>query len=91
MSLYFTIPYAFVWAISNQLLYYWKTQQFVVPLVTAVVSPMIFWVWFLMEPVRLLLGYVGNLREREPVDERRANRHENNGASDAGAIAASPL
>jgi len=25
---------------------------------------MIFWVWFLLEPVRLLLGYVGNLRER---------------------------
>jgi len=64
MTVYFSAPYALVWAISNQLLFYWKSREFDVPLVVAVVSPMIFWVWFLLEPVRLLLGYVGNLRER---------------------------
>ena len=64
MSIYFSAPYALVWAISNQLLFYWKSRTFEVPLVVAVVSPMVFWCWFLLEPVRLLLGYVGNLRER---------------------------
>merc|ERR1712216_854553 len=64
MTVYFSGPYALVWAISNQLLFYWKSRTFDVPLVVAVVSPMVFWVWLLREPIRLLLGYVGNLRER---------------------------
>ena len=64
MMIYFTGPYACVWAISNQLLFYWKSRTFEVPLMVAVVSPMIFWGWLLLEPVRLLLGYVGNVRER---------------------------
>ena len=64
MTLYFSVPYAFVWACSNQLLFYWKSRTFDAPLVVAVISPMIFWVWLLLEPIRLLLGYVGNLRER---------------------------
>jgi len=64
MMIFFTGPYACVWAVSNQLLFYWKSRIFEVPLMVAVVSPMIFWVWLLLEPVRLLLGYVGNVRER---------------------------
>jgi len=64
MTLYFSVPYALVWAALNQFLFYWKSQVWDLPLVVAVVSPMIFWVWALLEPIRLLLGYVGNLRER---------------------------
>ena len=64
MMLYFCVPFSFVWAVSNQLLFYWKARTFEVPLVVAVISPMMFWVWVLLEPIRLLLGYVGNLRER---------------------------
>lgn len=64
MTLYFSVPFAIMWAASNQLLFYWKVRNFDVPIEVAVISPMIFWVWFLVEPIRLLLGYVGNLNER---------------------------
>ena len=64
MTLYFNIPYALVWAAMNQLLFAWKSAVWDLPLVVAVVSPMVFWVWAFVEPIRLLLGYVGNLRER---------------------------
>ena len=64
MTLYFSVPYAIVYAGLSQYLYAWKSNIWNVPLVVAVVSPMIFTVWALLEPIRLLLGYVGNLRER---------------------------
>ena len=64
MTLYFNIPYALVWAALNQLLFAWKSAVWDLPLVVAVVSPMVFWVWAFVEPIRLVLGYVGNLRER---------------------------
>ena len=64
MALYFNVPYAAVFLGINQLLFYWKSVVWDLPLVVAVVSPMIFTVWALLEPIRLVLGYVGNLRER---------------------------
>ena len=64
MTLYFNIPYALLWACMNQLLFSWKSAMFDLPIVVAVVSPMVFWVFFFVEPLRILLGYVGNLRER---------------------------
>ena len=64
MTLYFSIPYALVYAALSQYLYAWKSNVWEVPLVVAVISPMIFTVWALLEPIRLILGYVGNLRER---------------------------
>lgn len=64
MTLYFSIPYALVYAGLSQYLYVWKSNIWEVPLVVAVVSPMIFTVWALLEPIRLILGYVGNLKER---------------------------
>lgn len=64
MGLYFGVPYSLLFASVNQLLFYWKASVWDLPLVVAVVSPMVFWVWALLEPIRLLLGYVGNLRER---------------------------
>ena len=64
MTVYFSAPLGLVWAILNQVLFYWKSRTFDVPLVVAVLSPMAFWVWFLLEPIRLVLGYVGNLSER---------------------------
>ena len=64
MTLYFSVPYAVVFASLNLYLFTWKSSIWEVPLVVAVISPMIFWVWLLLEPIRLLLGYVGNLRER---------------------------
>ena len=56
MMLYFSVPYGVLWAIANQMLFYWKASTFDVPLVVAVVSPMMFWIWFLLEPIRILLG-----------------------------------
>ena len=64
MMLYFNIPYSVVFACMNQLLFSWKSRVWDLPLVVAVVSPMVFWIWAFVEPVRLLLGYVGNLHER---------------------------
>ena len=64
MTLYFSLPWGLVYAALSQYLYVWKSQIYEVPLVVAVVSPMIFTVWALLEPIRLVLGYVGNLRER---------------------------
>ena len=64
MTLYFNIPYALLWACMNQLLFSWKSAMFDLPIVVAVVSPMVFWVFFFVEPLRIMLGYVGNLRER---------------------------
>merc|ERR1711871_1361594 len=64
MTLYFNVPYALVWGGLNLWIYFWKAHTWEVPLVVAVVSPMVFWVWVLLEPIRLALGYVGNLRER---------------------------
>ena len=64
MTLYFSIPYGLMYAGLSQYLYAWKANIWEVPLVVAVVSPMIFTVWALLEPIRLLLGYIGNLRER---------------------------
>jgi hypothetical protein len=64
MTLYFSVPYGLVYAAMSQYLYAWKANIWDVPLVVAVVSPMIFTVYALIEPIRLLLGYVGNLRER---------------------------
>ena len=64
MMLYFSVPYGLLFAVANQMLFYWKARTFDVPLVVAVVSPMMFWIWFLLEPIRILLGFVGNLRER---------------------------
>ena len=64
MALYFNIAYAIVFAGINQALFFWKSTVWDLPLVVAVVSPMSFWVWALLEPIRLLLGYIGNLRER---------------------------
>ena len=64
MTLYFSVPYGMVYAGLSIYLYLWKASIWEVPLVVAVVSPMIFTVWALLEPIRLLLGYIGNLRER---------------------------
>ena len=64
MTLYFNIPFALIFACMNQLLFAWKSATWDLPLVVAVVSPMVFWVWAFVEPIRLLLGYVGNLHER---------------------------
>ena len=34
------------------------------PILPAMTTPLLFYVWLLLEPIRLLLGYVGNLSER---------------------------
>ena len=46
MMLYFSVPYGLLFAVANQMLFYWKARTFDVPLVVAVVSPMMFWIWF---------------------------------------------
>ena len=64
MTMYFNIPYALLFLVTNQLLFAWKSAVWDLPIVVAVISPMVFWVWAFVEPIRLLLGYVGNLSER---------------------------
>ena len=64
MMLYFSVPWAVVYAAFSQYLYVWKSRIYTVPIIVAVTNPMIFTVWALLEPIRLFLGYVGNLRER---------------------------
>ena len=64
MLLYFNVLFSLVWAVMNQVLFQWKAGPWDPPLLAAVVSPMLFWVWFILEPIRLVLGFVGNLGER---------------------------
>jgi len=64
MTLYFNIPFAVIWGAINFFMFSWKASIWDPPLVVAVVSPMVSAVWAFVEPIRVLLGYVGNLRER---------------------------
>lgn len=64
MLLYFNMPFSLLWGLMHVMFFRWKSMYFEPPLLAAVASPMIFWGWALLEPVRLLLGYVGNLGER---------------------------
>lgn len=64
MLLYFNVLLSFVWGAMHVLYFQWKSANFEPPLLAAVITPMIFWGWALLEPIRLLLGWVGNIGER---------------------------
>lgn len=66
MLLYFNTMYALVFGFVHVSLFAWKASIWEPPLVCALVTPMSFWVWALIEAIRLGLGYFGNLAERVP-------------------------
>ena len=64
MLLYFNVYVAVAYAILHPMLFQWKAVTWPPRIIVAVCSPMFFYVWLVMEPIRLIVGYVGNLGER---------------------------
>ena len=64
MMLYFNVLAAVVWAYVHIATWQWKVVVWPPPILPAMTTPLLFYVWLLLEPIRLLLGYVGNLSER---------------------------
>jgi len=64
MLIYFNLYLSVMWAILFILLFQWKTATWDIPLYIAIVTPVFYLCWLIIEPIRLALGYFGNLNER---------------------------
>lgn len=64
MLLYFNLYLAGAYAILHPMIFQWKAVTWPPKIIVAVCNPMFFYVWLVMEPIRLVVGYVGNLGER---------------------------
>lgn len=66
MLLYFNVQFSLFW--GAMILALMVTQENYLEVNTAyrVLSPLLLSVWFMVEPLRLLFGYVGNLQEKVP-------------------------
>ncbi|EKX33113.1 hypothetical protein GUITHDRAFT_98434 [Guillardia theta CCMP2712] len=66
MLLYFNVFYSIFWGALTLALMLFKENYLIVNQAYKVLSPLVLSVWFLLEPVRLYLGFVGNLQEKVP-------------------------
>jgi hypothetical protein len=66
MLLYFNCLYALVFGVLHQMIYAWKLSIWAPPLLSELLTPMLFYIWAFVEVLRLALGYFGNLAERVP-------------------------
>lgn len=64
MLLYFNMLYSVVWATFFPLLLQWKFGNWEPPIYISILTPLFFVAWLIVEPLRLTLGYLGNLSER---------------------------
>ncbi len=64
MLIYFNIYFSVAFAVVHLTLYSWKSSIWEPPIQSMIVSPLFFFGWLMVEPIRLLLGYAGNLGER---------------------------
>ena len=53
-----------LWAIAWSILFVWKASVWRPPLQVIIISPTLFIAWLVFEPMRLALGYFGNLNEQ---------------------------
>ena len=64
MLLYFNVYVAVMYAVLHPLIFQWKATTWPPRIIVAVCQPMFYYVWLVMEPIRLIVGHVGNLGER---------------------------
>ena len=64
MIMTFNVYVSCAYALLHPLIFQWKANTWEPSIIIAVCSPMFFYVWLVMEPIRLMVGYVGNLGER---------------------------
>ena len=64
MLLYFNVYVAVMYAILHPFIFQWKAKTWPPRIIVAVCQPMFFYVSLVMEPIRLIVGHVGNLGER---------------------------
>ncbi len=64
MLLFFNMFGSILWLLAWVFLFQWKVYIWEPPLPVAILTPTIFVAWAIIEPIRLALGYVGNLTER---------------------------
>lgn len=66
MLLYFNVQYSLFWGLITLSLMVFKENYLEVNTAYRVLSPLLLSVWFMVEPLRLFFGYVGNLQEKVP-------------------------
>jgi len=66
MLLYFNMFYSIFWGALTLALMIFKENYLMVNQAYKVLSPLVLSVWFLLEPIRLYLGFAGNLQEKVP-------------------------
>mmetsp|Transcript_27896 Transcript_27896/g.65099 ORF Transcript_27896/g.65099 Transcript_27896/m.65099 type:complete len:166 (-) Transcript_27896:70-567(-) len=64
MMVYFNAYLSCVWAIGWLLIFSWKLGVFGAPIYVVLITPVLYFGWLVLEPIRLALGYLGNLHER---------------------------
>jgi len=53
-----------IWAIAWVMLFIWKASVWGPPVQVLIISPTLYLAWIIFEPMRLALGYFGNLNEQ---------------------------
>jgi hypothetical protein len=53
-----------LWAVAWVMLFVWKASTWRPPLQVVIISPTLYIAWLIFEPMRLALGYYGNLNEQ---------------------------
>lgn len=66
MLLYFNTYFSVMWFAMYLSLWRWKTAHLRFDDAYKIISPIVFSLWAVAEPVRLLFGYTGNLKEKVP-------------------------
>mmetsp|Transcript_1354 Transcript_1354/g.1838 ORF Transcript_1354/g.1838 Transcript_1354/m.1838 type:complete len:207 (-) Transcript_1354:260-880(-) len=66
MLLYFNVQYSLFWGLITLSLMVFSENYLEVNTAYRVLSPLLLSVWFMVEPLRLFFGYVGNLQEKVP-------------------------
>jgi len=66
MLLYFNVQYSIFWGLMTLALMVFKESYLEVNTAYRVLSPLLLSIWFMVEPLRLYFGYVGNLQEKVP-------------------------
>jgi len=64
MLLYFNVQYSLFWGLITLSLMVFSENYLEVNTAYRVLSPLLLSVWFMVEPLRLFFGYVGNLQEK---------------------------
>jgi len=66
MLLYFNVCYSIFWGTLTLALMLFKENYLAVNTAYRMLSPLLLSIWFMIEPLRLFFGYVGNLQEKVP-------------------------